>query len=228
MNNLCIIPARGGSKRIPRKNIKDFLGKPIIAYSILAAIESNLFDEVMVSTDDIEIAEIALKYGASVPFLRSEQNSNDYATTADVLIEVLKVYHNIGKTFDNCCCVYPTAPFVTTNKLIKSYNLLKLNNALSIIPICTFSFPILRSFGMENNKIFYNYPEYEWTRSQDLPKSYHDCGQFYFFNVIKFLEYQSLVGNETYGIEVPELEVQDIDTLEDWKIAEFKYRILNE
>ena len=225
--NLCIISARGGSKRIPRKNIKDFLGKPIIAYSIEAALQSKIFDEVMISTDDHEIAEIALKYGALVPFYRSSKNSNDYSTTADVVVEVLNDYQKLGKSFNNCCCIYPTAPFITPTKLINSYDLLLQKNALSIIPICAFSFPILRSFGMENNEIFYNYPEHERSRSQDLPKSYHDCGQFYFFNVLKFLEHKSLVGKETYGIEVPELEFQDIDTLDDWKIAEFKYRIMN-
>jgi pseudaminic acid cytidylyltransferase len=226
MNNVAIIIARGGSKRIPKKNVKDFLGKPIIIYSIEAAIESELFDEVMVSTDDIEIADIAKKSGASVPFYRSFENSDDFATTSDVLIEVLNKYISLGVRFKYCCCIYPTAPFVTSTKLIKSFELIKTNNAYSVIPICEYSFPILRTFGVENNRVFYHYPEYERTRSQDLPLSYHDCGQFYFLDVEKFLHKKSLVDRESLGLIVPQIECQDIDTLEDWDIAELKFNYI--
>ncbi len=226
MGNIAVIIARGGSKRIPKKNIKEFLGKPIITYSIEAALKSNLFDEVMVSTDDMQIAEFANKFGANVPFLRSSKNSNDFATTVDVLIEVLNEYKKIGKEFEKCCCIYPTAPFVTPIKLKKAYEYLNIQNAYSVIPICEFSFSIYRSFGKNLDKIYYNYPEFEKSRSQDLPKSYHDCGQFYFFDVVKFLKKKSLVSNETIGLEVSQIEVQDIDNIDDWLIAEMKYNLL--
>ena len=150
--NLCIIPARGGSKRIPRKNIKPFKGKPIIAYSIIAAFESGLFDEVMVSTDDLEIAEIATSYGASIPFLRSEENSNDFATTADVLKEVLNSYKKEGKEFDYICCIYPTAPFVSSKRLIEGFEMLN-KGADSVLPILSFDYPIWRSFKVNENII---------------------------------------------------------------------------
>ena len=223
---VAIITARGGSKRIPRKNIKEFLGKPIIQYSIDAAMRSGIFEEVMVSTDDDEIAAIATKLGAIVPFMRSTNTADDYSTTAEVLTEVLKQYNNIGKHYGFGCCIYPTAPFVTAEKLKKAYQLLQSNSADSVIPVTKFSFPIWRSFKMEEGKLSYNWPENATKRSQDLPPAFHDCGQFYFFNVDKFLETKSLVSANTFAIEVPESEVQDIDTAEDWRIAEIKYSFL--
>jgi pseudaminic acid cytidylyltransferase len=226
MNNVAIITARGGSKRIPGKNIRPFLGKPIIAYSIEAAIGSGLFSEVMVSTDDKEIAAIAEQYGAKVPFLRSAENSDDFSTTADVLIEVLGDYARQGKQFTYACCIYPTAPFVTAEKLQTAYRKLTEQDADSVIPITAFSFPIWRSFKLEGDKISYNWEEFAPKRSQDLPKAYHDCGQFYFFHTERFLTGKKLVTANTLGIEVPETEVQDIDTPEDWKIAEIKYASL--
>src|SRR5690606_21558885 len=141
-NNLCIIPARGGSKRIPRKNIKDFLGKPIIAYSIEAALKSELFQEVMVSTDDEEIAEIAKQYGAKVPFMRSTETSDDYATTMEVLREVVKDYGSKGMYFENICCIYPTAPFVSSERLKEAYDVLLNHNYDSVIPVMRFGYPI--------------------------------------------------------------------------------------
>ncbi len=224
--SVAIITARGGSKRIPRKNIKEFLGKPIIQYSIDAAMRSGIFEEVMVSTDDDEIAAIATKLGAIVPFMRSTNTADDYSTTAEVLTEVLKQYNNIGKHYGFGCCIYPTAPFVTAEKLKKAYQLLQSNSADSVIPVTKFSFPIWRSFKMEEGKLSYNWPENAPKRSQDLPPAFHDCGQFYFFNVDKFLETKSLVSANTFAIEVPESEVQDIDTVEDWRIAEIKYSFL--
>jgi len=224
--SVAIITARGGSKRIPRKNIKEFLGKPIIQYSIDAAMRSGVFEEVMVSTDDDEIAAIATKLGAIVPFMRSTNTADDYSTTAEVLTEVLKQYNNIGKHYGFGCCIYPTAPFVTAEKLKKAYQLLQSNSADSVIPVTKFSFPIWRSFKMEEGKLSYNWPENAPKRSQDLPPAFHDCGQFYFFNVDKFLETKSLVSANTFAIEVPESEVQDIDTVEDWRIAEIKYSFL--
>ncbi len=154
MSSIAIITARGGSKRIPRKNIKDFLGKPIIAYSIEAALGSGVFDEVMVSTDDEEIAEIAKKYGAKVPFFRSEATSNDFATTADVILEVLDYYNkNLEKTFDHFICIYPTAPFVTADKLKDAYGQFKREDADSLVPVVRFSFPPQRGFKCENGII---------------------------------------------------------------------------
>ncbi len=224
---LAIITARGGSKRIPRKNIKSFLGKPIIQYSIDAARSSGLFDEVMVSTDDEEIAALGKSLGVSVPFLRSSETSNDFATTAEVLTEVLEKYRSIGKEFSTACCIYPTAPFITPEKLQKAYQLLVNNTADSVIPVTRFSFPIWRSFKLEDSKLSFNWPDNALKRSQDLPPAFHDCGQFYFVNTITFLKTYSFVTDNTYALEIPESEVQDIDNEEDWKIAELKFKLLN-
>jgi len=227
MSVVAIITARGGSKRIPRKNIKPFLGKPIIEYSINASLTSGIFDEVMVSTDDEEIAAVARRCGAVVPFLRSVDRSNDFATTADVLEEVLLQYRDAGKTFSQACCLYPTAPFVTAVKLKAAYDRWNQSGADSLIPVTRFSFPIWRSFKMERDRLEFNWPENARKRSQDLPPAYHDCGQFYFFRIDRFMETKSLVSDNTIGFEVLESEVQDIDNEEDWKIAEIKYARLN-
>lgn len=224
---VAVITARGGSKRIPRKNIKEFCGKPIIAYSIEAAIESSIFDEVMVSTDDEEIAEIAKKCGAKVPFVRSKENANDFATTTDVLLEVIDSYKMTGKEFSFLCCIYPTAPFVTSNKLKSAMELLKEETVQTVMPVVEFSFPPLRGMYIRDEKLKYCHPEYAFTRSQDLERMYHDCGQFYCIKVDDFLREKKLVMSNTKAIIVPEREVQDIDTEEDWTIAEMKYRLLN-
>lgn len=228
MSNLCIIPARGGSKRIPRKNIRLFLGKPIIAYPIEAAIKSGLFDEVMVSTDDAEIVEIALKYGAKVPFMRTEKTSNDYATTFDVIEEVLTKYKDTNKDYDVVCCIYACAPFVTSNKLIKSYKMLETNNYDSVFPVIPFGFPIQRSLKFEEDKIKFFYPEFSLARSQDLEKSYHDAGQFYWMQINKCLEQKKILTENSGSIVISEMEGQDIDNEVDWKLAELKYRLLEE
>ena len=227
MSSIAIITARGGSKRIPRKNIKEFLGKPIIAYSIEAALKSGVFDEVMVSTDDEEIAAIAKAAGAKVPFLRSAETANDFATTAEVLTEVLEEYQKQGKEFEYMCCVYPTAPFVTADKLKKAMELIGDNETDSVMPVVAFSFPPLRGMHIREGKLDYAYPEYALKRSQDLETMYHDCGQFYCMSVKRFLETGKLVMENTKAIIVPEREVQDIDTPEDWVIAEMKYRLMN-
>ena len=225
MSNLAIITARGGSKRIPRKNIKEFCGKPIIYYSIKAALESGIFSEVMVSTDDQEIADYALQCGAKVPFMRSAATANDYATTAEVLLEVLAEYKIRGREFDISCCIYPTAPFITAEKLKISYKKLVEKQADSILPVVRFSFPPQRAFVIENSKLCYKWPENRNTRSQDLEPFFHDSGQFYMFSVSRFLETKSLIMENTLPYEVSELEVQDIDNIEDWKLAEIKYQI---
>lgn len=225
---IAIITARGGSKRIPRKNIKEFCGKPIIAYSIQAALESGLFEEVMVSTDSEEIADIARQYGASVPFMRSAETSNDFATTPDVVREVISEYEKRGKSFTYACCIYPTAPFLTAEKLCAAMETLKESNAVQLTPVVAFSFPPQRGFVIDDTKrIRYKYPEYKDMRSQDIEKMYHDAGQFYVYDVKRFM---TIKGNVSEGI-VPfilsEMEVQDIDNEEDWEIAELKYRILH-
>lgn len=223
---LAVIPARGGSKRIPQKNIKQFCGKPILAYSIEAAIRSELFNEIMVSTDDKEIAEIAKQYGASVPFPRNAETSTDYATTEDVLLEVVKKYHQTGRNFSYICCIYPTAPFVTATKLCAAFRLLRDSGADSLVPVVPFSYPPLRGFTFQNGRIQMKWPEYETARSQDLPPIYHDCGQFYFAHMDAFLREKTLFCKETVPMFLPELEVQDIDNETDWELAELKYERL--
>ncbi|RUT70416.1 pseudaminic acid cytidylyltransferase [Flavobacterium cupreum] len=226
MSNLCIIPARGGSKRIPRKNIKPFLGKPIIAYSIEAAINSGLFDEVMVSTDDSEIAEIANKYGATVPFLRTEKASSDFATTFDVIEEVVAQYEAINRNFDFICCLYACAPFVTSDKLSESLKMLETQEYDSVFPVIPFGFPIQRALKLEGEKINFFYPEFSLSRSQDLEKSYHDAGQFYWMNINRCLKKKKIVTNNSGCIIISEIEGQDIDNHIDWKLAELKYELL--
>lgn len=221
--SIAIITARGGSKRIPKKNIKDFCGKPILAYSIEAALESKLFSEVMVSTDSEEIAEVAKKYGAAVPFMRSERTSNDFATTADVLSEVVEEYEKRREVFDVFCCIYPTAPFVTADKLTSAMQLLKVPDVDSVMAVTQFSFPPMRGMYIRDKYLKYCHPECSRVRSQDLEPVYHDCGQFYCMKTEAFLREKKLVTERTKGFLIPESEVQDIDTLEDWKMAELKF-----
>ena len=228
MSNIAIITARGGSKRIPKKNIRDFCGKPIIAYSIEAALGSGLFDEVMVSTDSKEIADIAEQYGAKVPFMRSSETSGDYATTEDVLLEVLKVYKEQGHAFDNVCCIYPTAPFVTAKKLCDAYEMLESNAEINaVVPVVRFSFPPQRGMVCRDGLLTYQYPENAMKRSQDLEPVFHDCGQFYFCRISALDEYKDLICPGSVPIEMPEEEVQDIDNYSDWNMAELKFRMMN-
>ena len=226
MSNLAIIPARGGSKRIPRKNIKNFLGKPIIAYSIEAAIQSGLFDEVMVSTEDNEIAAIAKQYGATVPFMRSEKTSNDFATTFEVIEEVVFNYKLSDRNFEYICCIYACAPFVTCEKLLDSFQLLQQNEFDSVFPIQPFGFPIQRALRFENSKICFFNPEFSLKRSQDLEKSYHDAGQFYWMNAEICLTKKQILTENTGSIIISELEGQDIDNEIDWRLAELKYELI--
>lgn len=226
--SICIIPARGGSKRIPRKNIKDFHGKPIIAYSIQTALKSGLFEEVMVSTDDKEIAEIATLYGANVPFIRSPKNSDDFATTYEVLEEVLESYEAKDSFFDYVCCLYATAPLVNFDRLKEAYHILIAQNKHSVIPIVPFSYPPQRSIKVNEDLIAFNQPEYEKTRSQDLEKYYHDAGQFYWSKTDVLIDQKTLLTTNSGFLELNDLEVQDIDTSVDWRLAELKYALSNE
>jgi N-acylneuraminate cytidylyltransferase len=228
MRNLAIIPARGGSKRIPRKNIRDFLGKPIIAYSIEVALKSGLFEEVMVSTNDKEIAEIALKFGAKVPFMRSPNASNDQATTMEVLLEVLENYEKVQrKVFEKICCIYPTAPLIKEEHLRAGYDLLINKGFYSVLPVVPFSYPIWRGLKFETGeKIKMIWPEFQNSRSQDLEKAFHDAGQWYWLDPRNINK--SIFTENTGYIILEETQVQDIDHLSDWKMAELKYRARNE
>jgi pseudaminic acid cytidylyltransferase len=227
VSRIAIIPARGGSKRIPKKNIRDFLGKPIIAYSIEAALESKLFTEVMVSTDDEAIAEIARQYGATVPFLRSSQNSGDLSTTVDVILEVIESYSKLNFEFEAGCCLYPTAPFCTSNLISRGYDLMLKSKSDTVFPVVAFDYPIQRSLQLNaEGKVEMVWPEFLLSRSQDLPKRYHDTGLFYWFCTEKIKSEQRLFGENSAGLVISELECHDIDTPEDWEMAEIKYRRL--
>ena len=226
MNNICIITARGGSKRIPKKNIKNFCGKPIIAYSIEAAIKSELFDEVMVSTDSEEIANVARQYGAVVPFMRSEKNSDDYAGTEDVIQEVLLEYKKKQQYFDVACCIYPTAALLKVETLLEAYGKLLKDNVDAVEPVVAFSYPPQRCYILRNGLLDFNWKEYKQCRSQDLELLYHDAGQFYFWKVDAFEGYMN--GEKTMRIApiiMMEEEVQDIDNMSDWLMAEMKYKM---
>jgi N-acylneuraminate cytidylyltransferase len=227
MISVAIILARKGSKRIPKKNIKPFLGKPIIAYSIETAIASGLFDEIMVSTDDQEIAEISQKYGAQVPFKRSEKNSNDFATTTDALLEVLNEYEARGKQFQYGCCFYATAPLVTVKNLAAARELLLAKNYNSVFPVLPFSYPIQRALQLANGRIEMVNPEFLNSRSQDLATHYHDSGQFYWFSTSAIKEQKRMFTDNSGAIVISEMEAQDIDVGTDWAMAELKYQLLN-
>ena len=221
---LAIITARGGSKRIPRKNIKPFLGRPIICYSIEAALGSGSFDEVMVSTDDAEIADIARDSGACVPFMRSAAASDDHASTDDVIAEVLASYASAGRHFDRFCCIYPTAPFITPEKLRTAMGLL--DSAESVLPVVAFSYPPQRCMVIDKNgELRRKFPEYAAARSQDLEKYYHDCGQFYACRTDAFMRGMTTDVDDMVPMILDETEVQDIDSMTDWDIAELKMKM---
>lgn len=222
MNNIAIIPARGGSKRIPKKNIKPFLGKPIIAYSIEAAQKSGLFSEIMVSTDSEEIAAIAKEYGATVPFMRSLENADDFATLNDVFCEVRDSYKKAGQEFDNYCVILPTAPLLTAALLREAHEKLNASDFDSVRPLLRFDYPIQRAFSLENGEVLFMQPQYARTRSQDLEPAYHDAGMFYFIR-----RGSDMAGGKKGGFEIKSLFAQDIDTEEDWLLAEMKYKLIN-
>lgn len=227
MKNIAIIPARGGSKRIPNKNIKEFFGKPILAYVIETAIASGLFDEVMVSTDSKEIADVAQKYGAKVPFFRSDKTADDFATTAEVLTEVIARYEQKGIFIENACCIYPTAVLLSAEHLENAYKDFTKWNYDSLLSVLKFSYPVQRGFREESGKLKMMWPENKTKRSQDLETMFHDAGQFYFFKVNKFKEKQELFMENTGYLLLSEYEAQDIDNPEDWTMAELKYKYLN-
>ena len=224
---LAIVPARGGSKRIPRKNIRPFLGKPILARVVETLVASGCFAEVMVSTEDEEIAAVARSAGAAVPFARSCENASDTATTAAVLLEVLSQYAKAGKAFATFCCVYPTAVFVTPEIIRKGSDLLA-TGVDTVIPVLRFSFPIQRAFKVDAGLLEMFHPEHMSTRSQDLEPAYHDAGQFYWAKTSSFLEQKTLYARNAVPLVLDDMQAHDIDSEEDWRIAEFKYSYLHE
>lgn len=227
MKTIAIIPARGGSKRIPKKNIKDFFGKPMIKYAIDACLESGIFDEVMVSTDNEEIANIALQCGAKVPFRRSEKTSDDHATTFDVVDEVIHRYKNNEINYDILACVYPCVPFLKSSTLKNAYMLMTEKKIDALMPVCKYPVPIEWAMKIENSILLPYDRDAQNIRSQDIEEKYFDCGMFYFCKVEKIYENNSLLPNNLAPYIIDHAEVQDIDTADDWKIAELKYKIVN-
>ena len=226
--NLCVIPARGRSKRIHKKNIKQFCGKPLIVWSIEKAIESGCFDKIIVSTDDIEIANIAKNYGAEVPFIRPKELSDDYTSTNEVISHAIKFQIKNSKRPSIVCCIYPTAPFVQTKDIKHGLEILKINEVDYVFSVTTFAYPIQRSFRMtKNQKIEMFWPEYLYSRSQDLEEAWHDAGQFYWGITDSWLENKPIIGNNTKVIHLPRYRVQDIDTYEDWERAEWMFKVIN-
>ncbi|WP_421715470.1 pseudaminic acid cytidylyltransferase [Arcobacter arenosus] len=226
--SIAIIPARGGSKRIPKKNIKDFHGKPLIAYSIQTALKSKLFEKIVVSTDDEEIAEISKKYGAEVPFLRPKELSDDFTGTADVTKHAIDFLELKGEVYDYCCTIYATAPLLQEKYLVEGYTKLKNNDAINTFSCTSMPFPIQRTFKIdENNRCKMFWPENYMKRSQDLEEAYQDAGQFYWTKVGKNSD-EVMFGKDSIPIILPRHLVQDIDTLEDWTRAEYMYSALKQ
>lgn len=224
---LAVIPARGGSKRIPRKNIKEFCGKPIIACSIEAAIESGCFDKIIVSTDDEEIAAVACEWGAEVPFVRPPELSDDYVGTIPVIRHAIEWFAEKSISFNHVCCIYATAPFVTSDDIRHGLETLKESGSNYAFSVTSYSFPIQRAVKITSNgRIEMFQPEYFSKRSQDLEEAYHDAGQFYWGLSRAWVEERPLFSEYAAPVVLPRYRVQDIDTPEDWVRAEMMFRIL--
>jgi len=225
-NAIAIIPARGGSKRIPRKNIKLFHGKPLIAYSIEVALKSGLFNKVIVSTDDDEIAQIAKNYGADVPFMRSSKLSDDFSSSGDAVEDAITKLQEMGEEFKYVCTIYATAPLLEEKYLKKGFEELKNSNARMVFSVTSMPFPIQRTFKItQDGRCQMFTPEHFQTRSQDLEEAYQDAGQFY-WEKVGVNANDIAFGSESIPIVLPRYVVQDIDTLEDWKRAEIAYEVL--
>jgi pseudaminic acid cytidylyltransferase len=226
---VAIIPARGGSKRIPRKNIKEFNGKPIIAWSILAAQESGLFDHIIVSTDDSEIRMIAEKYGATVPFIRPSDISGDNTPTVPVIAHAIKEINKFyQQKVEYACCIYPCSPLVLPTDLIKASIILEESGEDFVYPVTEYTHPIFRSMRQsKSGKMEFLYPKYELSRTQDLEKVFHDAGQFYWGRMDAWVQLKKM-HTDGVGMEIPSYRVVDIDTEDDWKRAEilFKMKII--
>jgi pseudaminic acid cytidylyltransferase len=228
MHTVAIIPARGGSKRIPNKNIKLFAGKPIIAYSIEAAKESGLFDRIIVSTDSQEIVSVASSCGAETPFIRPKDLADDHTPTAPVLHHVLVSLRETGYEVDYFCCIYATAPFLKTEYIRHGYDMIRKSRVGSVFSVTSFGFPIFRALKIkEDGRLEMFWPAHELTRSQDLPKAYHDAGQFYWLEGKTFIGQPRLYTPEALPVILPRHLVQDIDTPEDWERAEIMFKSLS-
>lgn len=224
--NIAIIPARGGSKRIPRKNIKEFCGKPMIVWAIDAAMKSNLFEHIIVSTDDAEIASIAITHGAEVPFFRPHELSDDLTPTVPVLAHAVQECINLGWHIDYACCIYPCVPFLVVDDLKKSFDIINETNATFIFPVAEYVHPIQRAMRqLTNRKMEFFNPQYELTRTQDLEKSYHDAGQFYWGKASSWLSHKKM-HTDGLGMVIPNWRVVDIDNFDDWMRAELFFKVL--
>lgn len=224
---IAVIPARGGSKRIPRKNIKDFCGKPMIAWSIETAFQSGCFDKVIVSTDDSEIAAVAKKYGAEVPFMRPKELANDYAGTIPVIAHAAQWLLERDNDVKYACCIYATAPFIEPSDLQKSLQLLLASNANYSLSVTSFPYPIQRAIRLsKNNSLEMFYPEHFHTRSQDLEEAWHDAGQLYWGRVEAWLQQKQIFDEHSIAYKIPRMRAQDIDTPEDWEKAELMFKAL--
>lgn len=225
MSAIAVIPARGGSKRIPRKNIKSFYGRPMISYSIEGAKSCNIFDKIIVSTDSPEIADAARQSGADVPFIRPPELADDFTPTAPVLLHALEQLSRAGEGYQFLCCIYPTAVFIQPKYIMDGFKLIKTGKAETVFSVTSYSFPIFRALKIEDDgrlKMFW--PEYEMTRSQDLTEAYHDAGQFYWLNVPRFIQSKKIYGDRAMPVVIPRSLVVDIDNEEDWEVAENLYR----
>ncbi len=225
--NIAVIPARGGSKRIPRKNTRLFAGKPIIAYSIDAAIESGCFDEVIVSTDDENIASISLQHGASIPFMRPRELADDHSVISEVIVHAINWYASQGQTVTNICSIFATAPFVTASSLLAGRDALAISGKHFALSVTSFPFAIQRALRLNpDDTVDAMYPQYRFTRSQDLEEGWHDAGQFCWGKAEAFLQKISVFSTDTIAVKLPRHMVQDLDTLEDWHRAELMYEVL--
>ena len=225
--NVAVIPARGGSKRIPRKNIKEFCGKPMIAWSIEAAQKSNCFDRIIVSTDDAEIAATAQTFGAEVPFERPESLSDDHTGTTSVISHAVKWLVEDGEKFENVCCLYATAPFIQPDDLRRGLEILQEQECAYVFSVTSFTFPIQRAIRItQGQRVEMFQPEHFMTRSQDLEEAYHDAGQFYWGTTLAWLDKSPLFEKYSAPVILPRYRVQDIDTQEDWQRAEWLFKAL--
>ena len=224
MKPICVIPARGGSKGVSKKNIRPIMGKPLIAYTIESALKSKIFSHVIVSTEDPKIASISKKYGAEVPFMRPKKLADDYTGTSLVVKNVIKTLQDKGEDISYVCCIYATAPFIDYKYILKAYKQLINSPKHYVFSATTYSFPVQRSFVIDKNNVIKNlFPEKILNRSQDLQEVYHDAGQFYWGLSSAFLNDVQIFSDHSSPIILPRYLVQDIDTIEDWKQAELMY-----
>lgn len=224
--NLAIIPARGGSKRIPGKNIKFFLGKPIISYSIKTVLKSNIFDKVIVSTDSKEIASVAREHGAETPFIRPAELADDFCGTTEVIAHAIKWYQKKGYQIDLVCCVYATSPFISPETIIKGMKILKETDKQYSLTVTHFPSSIHRALKIDKNQIGMLWPENFNIRSQDLKEAYYDAGQMYCGKPKAFIDGLPFFTNQSAPIILPNYLVQDIDTIEQWKTAELMFKAM--